>query len=62
VGLDGSVKRIDLLSGSKKFKGSLWHEYDGAMRDFARKLKLRKHLPDANNIAAMQLVEAIYKN
>jgi predicted dehydrogenase len=61
MGLDGSVKRIDLLSGSKKFKGSLWHEYDGVMRDFARKLKLRKHLPDTNNIAAMQLVEMIYE-
>lgn len=61
VGDNGSIKKINLLAGSKKFKDSLWHEYDGVLKDFLLRLKQTSYLPDEASIKAMSLVEAVYK-
>ncbi|EGG47153.1 oxidoreductase [Streptomyces griseoaurantiacus M045] len=33
---DGRADAADMLAGHTEFKGSLWHEYAGVLRDFAR--------------------------
>ncbi|MDQ0791252.1 putative dehydrogenase [Streptomyces sp. B3I8] len=36
---DGRVDAADMLAGHTGFKGSLWHEYDGVLRDFVQRVR-----------------------
>jgi predicted dehydrogenase len=56
---DGTVDRADMLAGHPEFKGSLWHEYVGVLRDFTDVLSGRRpNRPDG--LAALELVAATY--
>ncbi|MFF8227400.1 Gfo/Idh/MocA family protein [Streptomyces caelestis] len=56
---DGTVDRADMLAGHPEFKGSLWHEYVGVLRDFTDVLSGRRtNGPDG--LAALELVAAAY--
>jgi predicted dehydrogenase len=56
---DGTVDRADMLAGHPEFKGSLWHEYVGVLRDFTDVLSGRRtNGPDG--LAALELVAATY--
>jgi predicted dehydrogenase len=56
---DGTVDRADMLAGRPEFKGSLWHEYRGVLRDFTDVLSGRRaNSPDG--LAALELVAATY--
>lgn len=43
---DGTTDRADLLRDYPGFKGSLWHEYLGVLRDFAEALSAGEHRAD----------------
>ncbi|TSB20118.1 Gfo/Idh/MocA family protein [Streptomyces benahoarensis] len=36
---DGRTDGADMLAGHPEFKGSLWHEYEGVLREFARSVR-----------------------
>lgn len=56
---DGTVDQADMLAGHPEFKGSLWHEYVGVLRDFTDVLSGRRpNRPDG--LAALELVAATY--
>ncbi|MFC6066622.1 Gfo/Idh/MocA family protein [Streptomyces ochraceiscleroticus] len=60
---DGTVHTADMLAGHPEFKGSLWHEYVGVLRDFTDVLAGRRtagppHGPDG--LAALELVADTY--
>ncbi|MEZ7006299.1 Gfo/Idh/MocA family protein [Streptomyces sp. AD55] len=58
---DGSELRADMLDGRPGFKESLWHEYEGILRDFARVCAAPP--PDGaatGGVAALDLVAAAY--
>jgi predicted dehydrogenase len=56
---DGTVDGADMLTGHPEFKGSLWHEYVGVLRDFTDVLSGRR--PDTpDGLAAVELVAATY--
>ncbi|NDZ81090.1 Gfo/Idh/MocA family oxidoreductase [Streptomyces sp. SID10853] len=70
---DGTVDSADMLAGHTAFKGSLWHEYVGVLRDFTAQLAQPSrrsrtsrpgdpvpgaHAPDG--LAALELVAATY--
>lgn len=60
---DGTVETADMLAGHVEFKGSLWHEYVGVLRDFTDVLARRPtvgspHGPDG--LAALELVADTY--
>lgn len=59
---DGSVIHKDMLSDSQEFKGSLWHEYEGAVEDFISRLETGDLQPDEASISAISAVDAAYKN
>jgi hypothetical protein len=48
-----------MLAGHPEFKGSLWHEYVGVLRDFADILSGRRP-NDLDGLAASELVAAAY--
>ncbi|WP_371574581.1 Gfo/Idh/MocA family protein [Streptomyces sp. NBC_01314] len=56
---DGTVDRADMLAGHPEFKGSLWHEYVGVLRDFTDILAGRRP-NDPGGLAALELVTATY--
>ena len=63
---DGSVDKADMLTGCTEFKGSLWHEYVGILRDFGRVIAAGRSsatVPDpaADGLAALRLVDATYQ-
>ncbi|MGW0362737.1 Gfo/Idh/MocA family protein [Streptomyces sp. NPDC002990] len=58
---DGTELYADMLDGRPGFKESLWHEYEGVLRDVAR----LRDLPDPSRaveggLAALELVAAVY--
>ncbi|WP_063831864.1 Gfo/Idh/MocA family protein [Streptomyces bikiniensis] len=58
---DGTELYADMLDGRPGFKESLWHEYEGVLRDLAR----LRDLPDPSRaveggLAALELVAAVY--
>lgn len=58
--VDGTTHKVDMLSGHPGFKGSLWHEYVGVLKDFARALSISAHWEDGG-LAALALVDATYE-
>ncbi|MER6714968.1 MULTISPECIES: Gfo/Idh/MocA family oxidoreductase [unclassified Streptomyces] len=56
---DGTVDRADMLAGHREFKGSLWHEYVGVLRDFTDVLAGRR-ANEPDGLAALELVAAAY--
>ncbi|WHT22853.1 Gfo/Idh/MocA family oxidoreductase [Crossiella sp. CA-258035] len=56
---DGQVRHADLLAGHSEFKGSLWHEYLGVVREFAG--LVRTGGDPADGLAALALVDAAYQ-
>lgn len=57
---DGTVRRADLLAGHPEFKGSLWHEYEGVLRDFARAIAVGKAYRDPG-LEVLALVDEVYR-
>ncbi|MEU6148771.1 Gfo/Idh/MocA family oxidoreductase [Actinosynnema sp. NPDC047251] len=57
--VDGTVLRADLLAGHREFRGSLWHEYEGVLADFARVVRVGGR-PDGG-LAALSLVDEAYR-
>ncbi|MFF9344685.1 MULTISPECIES: Gfo/Idh/MocA family protein [unclassified Streptomyces] len=58
---DGTELSADMLGGRPAFKESLWHEYEGVLRDVAA----LRDLPDPSRaveggLAALELVAAVY--
>ncbi|MBC6451511.1 Gfo/Idh/MocA family protein [Actinokineospora xionganensis] len=56
---DGTVRRADMLTGFPGFKQSLWHEYSGVLRDFARAVHVGGE--DGAGLSALELVDAVYR-
>ncbi|GAA4446560.1 oxidoreductase [Actinokineospora soli] len=56
---DGGVRHADMLAGFPGFKQSLWHEYAGVLRAFAR--AVHDGGPDTAGLAALELVDAAYR-
>ncbi|WP_445397583.1 Gfo/Idh/MocA family protein [Streptomyces sp. LE64] len=59
---DASTLRADVLAGHTGFKGSLWHEYEALLAEFAALVEGRA-APDRGahgGLAALELVEAAY--
>lgn len=57
---DGTVLRADVLEGYEEFKGSLWHEYEAVLRDFASAVAARSAWRDGG-LAALDLVDEVYR-
>ncbi|MFI9815088.1 Gfo/Idh/MocA family protein [Saccharothrix variisporea] len=57
---DGTVRRADMLAGHPEFKGSLWHEYEGVLRDFARAIALGPAYRDPG-LEVLALVDEVYR-
>lgn len=57
---DGTVERADMLAGHPEFKGSLWHEYEGVLRDFTDVLSGRRVPARDEGLAALELVADCY--
>ncbi|QKG21239.1 Gfo/Idh/MocA family protein [Actinomadura verrucosospora] len=55
---DGRTLHADMLAGHAGFKGSLWHEYVGVLRDFERCVR-DPGRPDGG-LAALRFVRAAY--
>jgi predicted dehydrogenase len=55
---DGRTLHADMLDGHPGFKGSLWHEYVGVLRDFDRRIRAPR-TPDGG-LAALRFVRAAY--
>jgi predicted dehydrogenase len=58
---DGSVIRKNMLTNSSEFKGSLWHEYEAALKDVLLKLKSTPFEADYDSLKALAVVEEVYK-
>ncbi|MEV5831220.1 Gfo/Idh/MocA family oxidoreductase [Spirillospora sp. NPDC052242] len=56
---DGRVLRADMLDGHPGFKASLWHEYEGVLRAFARCVRGRSAYD--GGLAALRFVEDAYR-
>lgn len=59
---DGSVIRKNMLKNSSEFKGSLWHEYEEAIKDVVLKLKSIPFESDNDSLKALTAVEEVYKH
>jgi predicted dehydrogenase len=65
---DGRACTANLLAGHAGFKGSLWHEYVGVLREFAALLSTgRPRRPDPDGrgpdgLAALELVHQVYRS
>lgn len=59
--VDGSTRMVDMLDGHPEFKGSLWHEYVGVLRDFAAAVAAGEDR-SAGGLAALELVDAVYRD
>ncbi|NUT93900.1 MAG: Gfo/Idh/MocA family oxidoreductase [Saccharothrix sp.] len=57
---DGTVRRADMLAGHPEFKGSLWHEYEGVLRDFARAIAVGTAYRDPG-LEVLALVDEVYR-
>lgn len=57
---DGTVLTADMLAGHPEFKGSLWHEYIGVLRDFASRLPGGENSA-TGGLAALRLVDTVYR-
>lgn len=57
---DGTADRADMLAGHPEFKGSLWHEYEGVLRDFTDVLAGRRTPARDEGLAALELVADCY--
>ncbi|MEV6123022.1 Gfo/Idh/MocA family oxidoreductase [Streptomyces sp. NPDC052077] len=57
---DGTVLEADMLAGRPGFKESLWHEYEGVLRDFARVCDEAPAGAAEGGVAALELVAACY--
>jgi predicted dehydrogenase len=58
--VDGTELTADLLAGYSEFKGSLWHEYEGVLRDFATAVRVGGEWVDGGP-AALALVDEAYR-
>jgi predicted dehydrogenase len=56
----GTTLAANMLAGYSRFKGSLWHEYEGVLVDFALAVSSRHPRADGG-LAATELVEATYR-
>ncbi|GAA2786743.1 Gfo/Idh/MocA family protein [Crossiella cryophila] len=56
---DGQVLHADMLAGHSEFKGSLWHEYLGVLREFTH--LVRTGGDQADGLAALSLVHEVYQ-
>ncbi|MET9798917.1 Gfo/Idh/MocA family protein [Nocardiopsis alba] len=57
--VDGRVLSADMLAGRPAFKESLWHEYEGIVADFER--RVREGAQDGAGTSALRLVEDVYR-
>lgn len=57
---DGEILRIDLLSGHKEFKGSLWHEYQNIINETTFQLRSNQMFFDSQTLNASKLIDQIY--
>nr|WP_042191107.1 Gfo/Idh/MocA family oxidoreductase [Kibdelosporangium sp. MJ126-NF4]CEL19847.1 oxidoreductase domain protein [Kibdelosporangium sp. MJ126-NF4]CTQ97071.1 oxidoreductase domain protein [Kibdelosporangium sp. MJ126-NF4] len=57
---DGQVLCADMLSGCQEFKGSLWHEYNGVLREFTDAVRTGGSWLDGG-FAALSLVDEAYR-
>ncbi|MER7858757.1 Gfo/Idh/MocA family oxidoreductase [Amycolatopsis japonica] len=57
---DGTILRADLLDGYPEFKGSLWHEYDGLLREFEEAVRKGGSWRD-NGLTALSIVDDCYR-
>ncbi|MCZ7414545.1 MULTISPECIES: Gfo/Idh/MocA family protein [unclassified Streptomyces] len=58
---DGQVRTADMLGGHDGFKQSLWHEYEGVLREFAATVRAGAD-PSEGGLAALELVAAVYEH
>ncbi|WP_069813230.1 Gfo/Idh/MocA family protein [Streptomyces sp. TP-A0874] len=56
---DGSRRYADMLAGHRAFKGSLWHEYEGILSDFAQRVRTGRE-SSRSGVSALELVEDVY--
>jgi predicted dehydrogenase len=57
---DGTILCADMLAGHPRFKGSLWHEYDRIVAEFARVVTAGERVP-ADGLSALSLVDDTYQ-
>jgi predicted dehydrogenase len=60
---DGRTVHADMLAGHTGFKGSLWHEYVGVLRDFERHVRVSRISgggPSEGGLAALRFVRDAY--
>ncbi len=57
---DGTVLCADMLAGFPKFKGSLWHEYAGLLREFANTVRGREPRHDTGH-TILSMVDECYR-
>lgn len=57
---DGRVLRADMLAGHREHDDSLWHEYDGVLREFAAAVRVGGAWTDGG-FAALSLVGEAYR-
>jgi predicted dehydrogenase len=58
---EDGIEYRDLLSGSVRFKESLWHEYEAAIADVVNRLEKHNYTPDIASIKALESVVSVYK-
>ncbi|GLZ31836.1 hypothetical protein Lesp02_40240 [Lentzea sp. NBRC 105346] len=58
--VDGIMLHADMLAGFAEFKGSLWHEYAGILREFATAVERRGAWHDGG-LDAPSLVDQVYR-
>lgn len=57
---DGTERHADMLRDCHEFKGSLWHEYVGVLRDFERVVRAGRDVAEDGQ-AMLELVAATYR-
>ncbi|MFW6640943.1 Gfo/Idh/MocA family protein [Nocardiopsis algeriensis] len=57
---DGAVLTADMLAGRPGFKESLWHEYEGVLTEFGRRVRGGR-VDDAGGPSALRLVGDTYR-
>lgn len=57
---DGRERHADMLDGVQEFKGSLWHEYVGVLKDFERAVRSGRDASRGGQ-AMLELVAAAYR-
>jgi predicted dehydrogenase len=52
---------LNFLKGYKKFKSSLYHEYELLLKDYCTRIITRKNEPDKECLSAIKMIDSIYK-